>query len=171
MRIRIAWTLGAVALLLFACVEEPPFELAVTFVGPLEIQAGAEVRYQGVTVGKVDAISLRQPEPQQPALVELSLSIHDRDITLREGDLFEVVSDGLLGDDYVRVTAARKPSAPLASGSTIGGRAPFLTRVLESADQALGSLGELAREQRDEWIDAVREAAREETPAEAEDPL
>ena len=168
---RIACAIGTAALLLSGCALEPPFELAVTFVGPLEIEAGAGVRYQGVIVGKVAAVSLRQPAPEQPALVELSLSIHDRSITLREADLFEVVSDGLLGENYVRVTAGRESSEPLASGSTVGGRAPFLTRVLESAEQTLGDLGELAREQRDEWLDALREATRDDAPEEAKDAL
>ena len=171
MRSRIAEAVGTVALVLFGCAVKPPFELAVRFAGAFEIEAGAEVRYQGVLVGKVEAVSLRQTAPEQPALVELSLSIYDRNITLREGDVFEIVSDGLLGDDYVRVTAGREPSEPLASGSTVAGRAPFLTRVLESADEALGSLGELAREQRDEWLDALREAAPHDASEEAEDPL
>ena len=56
-------------------------------------------------------------------------------------------------------------------GPTVAGRAPCLTRVLESADEALGSLGELARKQRDEWLDAVRKTTRDDRPEEAEDPL
>ena len=68
MRSRIACAIGTVVPLLFGCALEPPFELAVTFVGPLEIEAGAGVRYQGVTVGKVEAMAATETEMRDAIL-------------------------------------------------------------------------------------------------------
>jgi len=144
------------ALLLTACPPgKAPFALKATFVGPVELETGAEVRYQGVRVGEVDGVSLRQDSPEQPARVELSLRIEDPNVTLREADVFEITSDGMLGEDYVRITAAAEPSEPLASGATVTGLPPFVTRVRESTSEVLDSLAELAKQQRDALLRSI----------------
>lgn len=140
-----ALTSYALALLIVACVE-PAFRLTVTFPGPVEVETGAEVRYQGVWVGSVSEIALRQPSATEPALVEISLEIDDAELTLREADVFEIVSDGLLGDSYVRITPAPEASPALAPGATVAGLSPLATRVRESAADALEALAELAKQ-------------------------
>ena len=75
------------ALLSTACQPPAAFPVSVTFIGPVDVEVGAAVRYQGVAVGEVVGVSLRQPSPRQPALVELSLGIEDpkRLFPVREG--------------------------------------------------------------------------------------
>jgi len=152
---------GAALLLLVAC-GPPPFQMSVTFVGPVELEPGAEVRYQGVQVGEVAAVALRQDAREQPALVEVSLTITDPGITLREKDLFEIVTDGLLGEEYVRVTPATETSRPIEQGASVAGLPPFVTRVRESMAGALDSLGTLAQDQSDALLEALAGSADEE---------
>jgi ABC-type transporter Mla subunit MlaD len=117
-------------------------------------------------VGEVEKVSLRQPSPREPARVELALLIEDPKITLREADVFEIVSDGLLGDSYVRVTAAAETSEPLSPGATVAGRSPFVSRVLESTSNALDALADLAKQSRDAMLDALARAAEAEAEEE-----
>ncbi len=160
------------ALLSTACQPPTAFPLAVTFVGPVDLEVGAEVRYQGVQVGEVVEVSLRQPSPREPARVELSLLIEDPNVTLREADVFEIVSGGLLGDSYVRVTAAAEASQPLAPGATVAGLSPFVTRVRESTLDVLDALTDLAVQKRDALLDALaRSAEAEEEEEEKEEAL
>ena len=56
-----------VALLSTACQPPAAFPVAVTFVGPVDLEVGAAVRYQGVPVGEVVEVSLRQPSPMVPS--------------------------------------------------------------------------------------------------------
>lgn len=154
------------ALLATGCQPSAAFPVTVTFVGPVELEVGADVRYQGVRVGEVEKVSLRQPSPREPARVELALLIEDPKITLREADVFEIVSDGLLGDSYVRVTAAAETSEPLSPGATVAGRSPFVSRVLESTSNALDALADLAKQSRDAMLDALARAAEAEAEEE-----
>ena len=156
---------------LAACAAEPPFQLTVTFVGEVELEVGAEVRYQGVPVGEVDGIALRQSEPNRPAKVEIALSIDDPAVTLRASDVFEVASDGLIGENFVRVTPGPEPSRPLEPGETVAGLPPFVTRVKESMAEALDSLGTLAQDQSDALLEALAElGVDDEAPPETEGP-
>lgn len=163
------------ALFALACpAPDSGFPLAVTFAGRVELEPGAEVRYQEVPVGQVTGMSLRQAEPDQPALVELALRIDDPNVTLRRKDVFEIVSDAALGESYVRVTAAPGTSEPLEAGQTVSGLPPFVTRVRESTSEVLDSLADLAKHKSDALLDALErsassqseqgEAAEEETP-------
>ena len=157
------------ALLSTTCQPPAAFPVAVTFVGPVDLEVGAGVRYQGVRVGEVVEVSLRQPSPTEPALVELSLSIEDPGVTLREADVFEIVSDGLLGENYVRVTAAADTSQPLPPGATVVGLPPFVTRVRESMSNALASLADLAWQKSDAMLDALARSAEAEEEEEEEE--
>ena len=157
------------ALLSTGCQPSTAFPVAVTFVGPVDLEVGAEVRYQGVQVGEVVEVSLRQPSPREPARVELSLLIEDPNVTLREADVFEIVSGGLLGDSYVRVTAAAEASQPLAPGATVAGLSPFVTRVRESTLDVLDALTDLAVQKRDALLDALARSAEAEEEEEEEE--
>lgn len=157
--LRPLWWLAGLTLSLAACNPSPSptrFELAVTFAGRLQIEPGADVRYQGVRVGEVTLVSLRQARPNRPAFVQLSLAI-DPSVTLREGDDFEVTSDGS-GPQYVRVTPSPDPSPPLVAGTTVTGTPPFVTEVRESVRGALKSLTDFAREEQEELRRAIEGA-------------
>lgn len=129
-------------------------DVRVSWPGPVDLEVGAEVRYQEVAIGRVISISLLQPASDAPARVELGLRIDDRGVALREADVFQIESDGLLGDRYVAITPAEEPSAPLLPGAQIAGTPPLATRMRESADAAIDSLGELARRRTDDLIEA-----------------
>lgn len=150
------------AVLALAC-GRPAFELSVIFAGPLEIEEGAEVRYQGVAIGSVRQVALVQPDPEQPARVELQVAIHDPEVTLREGDLFEITSDGLVGDAYLRITPSQQPSPPLEEGTQVVGVSPLATRVVDTAQKALEKLGRVAREQAELLVDQIADEIDEES--------
>lgn len=167
----IALALAACEAPVFRGCAEPAFRMSVTFVGPLDVEPGADVRYQGVRVGTVERVSLQQPAPDRPARVQLSLVIEDASITLRESDLFEAVTDGLLGADYVRVTPSPGSSPPLAPGATVAGLPPFVTRVRDSTTQALDTLGDLARQKSEAVLEALAGLGDDaEAPPEADAP-
>ncbi|MGH0028951.1 MAG: MlaD family protein [Myxococcota bacterium] len=147
--------LALLPLLLAAACTPPAFELTVTFPGPVDIEAGAEVRYQGVPVGTVAEVSLTQPDPEEPARVELHVVIHDDTITLRRDDVFEIDSDGLMEDEHLSISAAPEPSTPLANGAVVAGRPDLAARMAESAEQAFEKLGALAREQAEILADTI----------------
>jgi ABC-type transporter Mla subunit MlaD len=138
-------------------------DLRVTWQETVDIEVGAAVRYRGVAIGEVISISLLQTSADAPAAVELGLRI-DPQVSLRRRDTFEIASDGLLGDAYVAVSPAREPSEPLPPGARVAGTPPIATRVRESADAVIESLGELAREKTDALIEAW--ALQEEETAE-----
>jgi ABC-type transporter Mla subunit MlaD len=152
----------ACPLWLFAC-GPPSFELTVTFPGPPPLQVGSLVKYRGVPVGGVVEVGLGQSSPSSPAEVELRVVIDDRDVVLREGDVFDVASDGLLEDAYLRIIPAPEGATPLAPGARVAGRAPLASRVAETTEQALERLGELAREQAELLVDSIAEQIDAET--------
>jgi ABC-type transporter Mla subunit MlaD len=139
-------------------------DLSVTWREPVEIEIGAEVRYQGVPIGEVVSVSLLQAASTSPARVELGLRIDDAAVTLRADDVFEIASDGLMGDAYVAVTPAPGPSDPLPRGARVVGTPALATRMRESADAVIQSLGDMAREKTDELIDAWARAEEEQPP-------
>jgi hypothetical protein len=154
----------AAALLGVAC-GDPPFRMTVAFRGPLELEAGAEVRYNGVPIGRVEAVELYQPEATDPAAVEVVLAIDDPEVTLREADVFEVVSGTLLDDAHLRVTPSQEPSPPLERGARVAGLPPLVTRVRDSTAETLDLLIDLVKQKRDELL----ATSEEDDPATSEE--
>jgi len=145
--------LACVALLCAAFVAcgPPPFVVHVVFSGPVDVEPGARVLYQGVEVGRVTGVSLEQPSPEAAARVRVSLAIDDPEIRLREADRFHVASEGVMGEDVVEIVPAPQPSPALASGDTVAGVPPILTRMEDALDEAAESAREFVSE-------AVRQA-------------
>jgi ABC-type transporter Mla subunit MlaD len=140
---------GCVAALLaiLAC-SEPAQRLEVSFPGPVEIQEGAEVLYQGVPVGRVEAVSLHQPAPEQPAQVILRLAITDGSVAIREADSIALEGGGLLSDARVEIAASPTDSPVLRDGARVAGTPPWAQRLQRGVGEALGalrSLGEAGR--------------------------
>ena len=155
-----SWLCGIAAIVaigLLAC-ERPPEGLWVRFPGPVDLEVGAAVRYQGVPVGEVTSVTLQQETPASPAVVEVGIHVESPGITLRAADVFEIESDGLLGENYVAITAATQASEPLPPGARIDGTPPLSVRVREGAHDAIESLSDFAREQTDALIEALAEA-------------
>lgn len=151
------------AALALACGPATP-DVRVTWREPVDIEVGAGVRYQGVSIGEVVSVSLLQTVSTSPAQVELGLRIDDAAVTLRADDVFEIASDGLMGDTYVAITPAPGPSDPLPRGAHVVGTPALATRMRESADAVIQSLGDMAREKTDALIDAWARAEEERAP-------
>jgi ABC-type transporter Mla subunit MlaD len=147
--------LALVASVAIGCSPPRP-DVRVAWAAPVEVdvEVGAPVRYQGVPIGEVVSVSLLQTDAHAPAQVELGLAIDDPDVALREGDVFEIESDGFLGSSYVAITPTPGPSDPLPHGARVAGTPPLVTQMRESADAMIESLGDLAREKTDALIEA-----------------
>ncbi len=65
--------LGALVALL-GC-GPPPFLVHVTCPDEVDVERGSPVIYQGVQVGQVRAIALRQDEPREAAFIEVTLAV------------------------------------------------------------------------------------------------
>ena len=152
----------ALGLSTLAC-GPPPFQFTVTFPGEATLEVGAPIRYQGVDVGRVTGIQLGQSDPERPARVEIRCAIDDPEVTVRRDDLIEIASDGLLGENYLRITPTPEPSPAVPPGSTVAGVPPLVTRVRESAEETLESLESFARDKAGEFLDAL--SGDEATPA------
>lgn len=152
----LALALGLGASLLGACHREG-FHLTVTFPDSPPLEVGSLVRYQGVPVGGITEVTLVQGSPDQPGQVELGVVIDESEIVLRQGDVFEVASDGVTGDSYLRIIPAEQTSPPLAAGARVAGRPPLADRVVETTEEALARLGVLARKQADLLVESLSE--------------
>ena len=136
-RLREALVLAGVVVLL-GC-GPPPFLVHVTYPGDVDVERGSPVIYQGVTVGEVQSIALRQEQPSEPALIDVTLAISEPSVVLRENDRFHLAS--LRGRDVVEVEPWPEASRPLRPGSTVAGVPPLVTRVEQSVGEAIESIG------------------------------
>jgi ABC-type transporter Mla subunit MlaD len=158
-----------VGLLCLVACGEPEFVIHVVFPGSVRIEEDAAVLYQGLAIGRVETISLRQESPERPAEIRLTLAISNPGVTLREQDAFHVTSDSSLGETVLRIVPAPEPSPPLESGATVAGVPPLVTRVGESVEAAVEALTELAAETAQQVLDdiskSLEESGREEPRA------
>ena len=164
-----------VGLLCIVACGEPDLVVHVVFPGSVGIEEDAPVLYQGLVIGKVETISLRQESPERPARIQLTLAISDPRVTLRQQDAFHATSSSLLGKRSLRIVPSPETSPPLESGATVAGVPPLVTRVGESVDAAVEALTELAAETAQQLLDdiskSLEERHREERSApEAEPP-
>jgi ABC-type transporter Mla subunit MlaD len=156
----------------FLACGSPPFELHITFEGATEVSEGAEVRYEGVVVGRVRATDLRQLEPSQPAQAVVTIELADADLRLRRDDRFEMVPAHGEREAYVRITPAQGDSEPLESGEAVAGVPPLVTRIGASVDEALQALVRIAGDGLDSALDEIARSLEEieiDSPPEAEE--
>jgi len=166
-----AWAL-LLALGVLGCPDRP-FIVHVSYPGTVAVAEGADVVYEGVTVGQVTAKSLRQESPGDPAQVQLTLSIQGSTVTLREGDRFEVTSAHPTREPFVQISPAGERSKPLESGAIVAGVPPLVTQVEDSLGAAIEAITEIASEKAHEVLEeiarsleeAAEELDRQRTPA------
>ena len=158
-----------VLLTLLAC-GPPDFTLHVTFPEPVDIDEGARVMYQGIAVGRVECIALRQEAPDEPALVEITLSISDPEVTIREADRIHLTAQGVPGTASVQIQPSPELSPPLEPGATVTGIPPLVTRVQQSLGAAIDALGELASEKAREVLERLADSLEELEEREGEAP-
>jgi ABC-type transporter Mla subunit MlaD len=138
----------------------PPFVVHVTWAEKIELVRGSAVIYEGVKIGQVENVSLRQDDPQRAALIAVSLEITDRDVKLRSADRFHLAS--LRGVPIVEIEPSRESSSLLAPGATVAGVPPFVTRVEQQLGAAVESIGDLAIEAVEEALEALDKEVRDE---------
>ncbi len=89
------------------------------------LQAGASVQYQGVSVGRVETVSL----PERPGeKITVTMAIRDRARHLvRANTQAQIKTDGLVGNQIVVLVtpAAERIAAPVEEGEFIAGIDPF----------------------------------------------
>ena len=151
--IRLAMLAGM--LVIVSC-GPPPFVVHVTFPGEVEVARGAPVIYEGVKVGHVESVALRQDVPTRPAQIALTLSIVDRALVLRADDRFHMAT--LRGVPIVRVEPSLESSEPLAPGATVAGVPPLVTRMEASLGEAIESIGAVVLEAAEAALEALEEA-------------
>ena len=140
---------GLVAL--FAC-GPPPLLVHVTYPDEVDVERGSPVMYQGVEVGYVQTVALRQDAPSRAAVIEVTLAVTEPSVVLREKDRFHLASHR--GITVVEVEPWPETSPPLSSGSTVAGVPMLVTRVEESIGTAIESIAEIVLEA----VGAAREA-------------
>lgn len=102
-------------------VRATSYRVTVYFRDVQGLPAGAEVRFAGVRIGKVVAVTL-EDNPSfvgRPAAVRMAIM---RDTVLYKSDQFLVMQGALLGDKYVEVRRSpKRPAAKLVRGASVAG--------------------------------------------------
>lgn len=113
------------------------------------LTAGDPVKYQGVTVGRVEDIRVSATDISI-IVVEISLEAKKVPNAIREDTQARLFSQGVTGLKYIELVAGSVGSPVLAPGSTIPARGTFFANVEERADLLLnkievliGNLGDL----------------------------
>jgi ABC-type transporter Mla subunit MlaD len=108
----------------FAVCSRSWSEYQVVFTDALQLKRGSQVCYAGVPVGKVEAMSLRDSGSGGPSQVVVTIALKPGNYRVREGDRFQVLSAGLLGENYINIVPASPAGSPLSAGATIQGETP-----------------------------------------------
>ena len=119
------------------------FFVRSTFYSVNGLLPGAPVRYQGVNVGRVEAVRLPE-RPGDKILVELAIQEKARHL-IRENTQAQVQTDGLVGNMIVTLVANATPADPVREGGEIPGLEPFsITNVTEQALSSVQRFNEAA---------------------------
>ena len=156
------------ALLFGVACGPPPFVVHVTFPGEIDVQEGAHVVYEGIVVGQVERIALRQEDPRRAALVELTLEIDDPAIQLRTADRFHLASRR--GVTVVEIEPAVRSSPPLADGASVPGVPPVISRIEGEIERAIEGIGKATLDAIEEALGGTVERLEEDEPAPEEAP-
>jgi ABC-type transporter Mla subunit MlaD len=89
------------------------FSFIVQFAQAPGLKAGDEVRCLGVPVGKVESIKIEQPRGSASPLLDVSVSLNDDAVRVRQNDSFRVATTGLLGEAYLEMDPGKGDSASL----------------------------------------------------------
>jgi phospholipid/cholesterol/gamma-HCH transport system substrate-binding protein len=83
------------------------------------IEAGDRVRFAGVKVGRITAVSL-EPEAEYPVVMEVSI---DPEIPVRTDSTARIASSGIMGGSFLVIEAGSPDAALLRDGGAIHGEA------------------------------------------------
>jgi phospholipid/cholesterol/gamma-HCH transport system substrate-binding protein len=97
------------------------------------VQAGAPVRYGGLTVGKVDRVRV---DPANTTRIEIQLAV-DRDAPLKTDSVAKISTLGPLTDNYIEVSTGTQHAALAPPGSVLPSAEAFGLPQLGDAAQAL----------------------------------
>lgn len=112
------------------------FEVKSEFNQVAGLQVGAPVQFQGINVGRVQAVSLPEAPGEQ---IVVSMSISNRASHLiRENTIANIKSDGLVGEQIIVLVNPQEIAEPAEPGDFIPGQDPF--DLFEITDRALASV-------------------------------
>jgi len=97
------------------------------------VQAGAPVRYGGLTVGKVERVRV---DPENTTRIEIQLAV-DRDAPLKTDSVAKISTLGPLTDNYIEVSTGTQRAALAPPGSVLPSAEAFGLPQLGDAAQAL----------------------------------
>lgn len=154
------------ALALVAACGPPPFVVHVVYPGEVDVECGSPVIYEGVRIGEVGSVVLRQDDPGRRAQVEVTLEIDDPGVVLREQDRFQL--SHLRGVAIVEVSPSPDESRPIAAGGRVAGVPPLVTQIESTLDAAIESITDLAAEAIERALEGIE---IEQAPPEARAPV
>jgi phospholipid/cholesterol/gamma-HCH transport system substrate-binding protein len=147
-----AFVLVALAILIFGSLwiagstffGAPRVSYKVLMKDSVGLQAGDRVRINGVSVGRVQHVSLR-PGDEWPVTLRVALK---PDIPIKDDSSATVGTSGLLGASYLEIAPGSPGADPLPEGGEIRGTASAglnsaLARVDQIADKTVGLLDQL----------------------------
>lgn len=121
------------------------------------LNVGGEVRYGGVLVGTVTALTIKAQDPTR-ILVEFRVR---RDTPVKEDTRASITQVGFLGEQYLNLEPGSRDALPLPEGSTLASENNLnfqeamnrVARFLEHTDTLFGGLDRLAKSSPLERID------------------
>ncbi|MEO0556660.1 MAG: MlaD family protein [Bacteroidota bacterium] len=99
------------------------FSVRAAFDDVAGLQQGASVFYNGVSVGRVEAVQLPSA-PGDPITVRMSISDEVRPL-IRQDSRAKIETDGLVGNMIVSLSAGSRTSPTVAEGGQIRSEEPF----------------------------------------------
>ena len=110
---------------------EQGYPVNVTFSQVAGLKPGNVVRYAGVDVGKVEALSILPDGVAVKAMITSG-------VKLPQGAKYSIGSDGLLGEKFIEITPPATHANDLAPNSTVRGEDPAgLDQMIATADKVL----------------------------------
>jgi len=110
-------------LLLSTACQRDAFRFQITFPEAPYIKEGAQVRYLGIEVGKVEKVTFNSETSGALPQVIVSVAIKDKNVHIRQGDKFAVETAGLLGDAFVSIRPGPTSAPAAVPGATLKGEA------------------------------------------------
>lgn len=121
------------------------------------LKSGSNVRYLGLSVGKVERVFVQDKGSGSSPQVVVAVAIKDSEVHIRRDDIFGLSTQGLLGEEYLSITPGPTTSAVVTEGSTVQGQASALpVKEFSSVVDAYGlitKLDALPKDKRDQMLE------------------
>lgn len=120
---------------------KPGYSLKARFSFINGLELGAPVRVAGVSVGKVDEISIVRDAKTSQTFVTVELRV-DKHVAVEQDARFSVSTLGMFGEKYIEITPG-SPQAPLLkNGDSVNGHDPMsMDRLVESLQELSSKAG------------------------------